>query len=275
MIQALGVSTTRLPPYLSYALGAGETTVLRMVNAYATLVNHGRKLTPTLIDYVQDRKGKVIFPENWRACGRCNAPDWDGKAMPRPLARWRQAVDAMTAFQMVHITEGVVQRGTATTLRDLGRPMMGKTGTTTGPTDVWFVGGTPQFVGGLYLGYDAPSSLGGYAQGGRIAAPIFKAFAAKAYAGLPVVPFRAPAGIRMVRVDRASGKPVFGGWPGFEDPKPATIWEAFKPQSEPRRAARGRPTLEAPKAAAERKAAAPARQRPRDSDFLQREGGIY
>jgi penicillin-binding protein 1A len=275
MIQATGVSTTKLPPYLSYALGAGETTVLRMVNAYSTLVNHGRKLTPTLVDYVQDRRGKVIFPANWRACAGCNAPDWDGKPMPRPQARWRQALDPLTAFQMVHITEGVIQRGTATTLRDLKRPIMGKTGTTTGPTDVWFIGGTPQFIGGLYLGHDQPVSLGGYAQGGRIAAPIFKAFAVKAYEGLPVLPFRAPPGIRMVRIDRGSGRPVYGGWPGFDEPKPAVIWEAFKPESEPRRARRGsREEAEAPKAATARKAVQQ-RERPRDSDFLQREGGIY
>ena len=275
MIQATGVSTTKLPPYLSYALGAGETTVLRMVNAYSTLVNHGRKLTPTLVDLVQDRRGKVIFPANWRACARCNAADWDGKAMPRPSARWRQALDPLTAYQMVHIAEGVIQRGTATNLRDLGRPIMGKTGTTSGPTDVWFIGGTPQYVGGLYLGYDAPANLGGYAQGGRIAAPIFKAFAVKAYEGLPVLPFRAPSGIRMVRIDRASGRPVYGGWPGFGEPKPAVIWEAFKPESEPRRARRGaREETDAPKAAVEKKTVQ-RRERSRDSDFLQREGGIY
>lgn len=271
-IQAMGVSTTRLPPYLSYALGAGETTVLRMVNAYAMLVNHGRAMTPTLVDTVQDRRGRVIFPANWRPCARCNLPDWDGKPMPRPVPRWRQAIDAMTAYQMVHITEGVILRGTATTLRDLGRPIMGKTGTSTGPTDVWFVGGTPQFVGGLYIGYDAPQNLGGYAQGGTLAAPIFKAFAQKAYAGLEVLPFRAPPGIRMVRIDRASGRPVSGGWPGFEEAKPAIIWEAFKPQSEPRRGSRNRDE-ELPKDA--EKKAVEKRERPRDSDFLQREGGIY
>src|SRR3546814_9591277 len=126
---------------------------------------------------------------------------------------------------MVLITEGVVERGTARTLRDLGRPMMGKTGTTTGPTDVWFIGGTPQMIGGLYLGYDNPRKLGGYAQGGTIAAPIFKAFAEKEYKGLPVEPFRAPPGIRMVRIDRRSGTPVFGAWPS-DDPLSPVIWEA-------------------------------------------------
>src|SRR5690606_747379 len=135
--------------YLSFALGAGETTVLRMVNAYSILANQGRALTPSLIDFVQDRHGKVIWPENWRPCERCNMPDWDGRPMPRPTVRARQILDPISAYQMVHILEGVVQRGTAQTLRDLGRPMMGKTGTTNGPTDVWFIGGTPQMIAGL------------------------------------------------------------------------------------------------------------------------------
>ena len=257
-------------PYLAFALGAGETTVTRMVNAYATLANQGRAHEPTLIDFVQDRHGKVILPENWRPCDGCNAPDWNGKSMPRAASRSRQVIDALTAFQMVHITEGVIQRGTATVLRDLNRPMFGKTGTTTGPTDVWFIGGTPQFIGGLYLGYDHPVSLGGYAQGGRISAPIFHQFALKAYEGLEKLPFRAPAGIRMVRIDRASGRPVYGTFPTGDDPKPAVIWEAFKPESEPRRAARR--AGPAPTAAV---TAAPKAAAPQDSDFLQREGGIY
>ncbi|MHA6723875.1 penicillin-binding protein 1A [Sphingomonas sp. RS2018] len=271
-IQRLGLSTNKFPPYLSYALGAGETTVSRMVNAYAMLVNHGRAMQPTLIDYVQDRRGKVIWPQNWRACNRCNAADWNGGAMPRPSIRWRQAIDAMTAYQMVHITEGVIQRGTATVLRDLNRPIMGKTGTTTGPTDVWFVGGIPQMVGGVYIGYDTPRNLGGAVQGGTFAAPIFKQFAEKAFAGLPVLPFRAPPGIRMVRIDRTSGKPVFGTFPTDTDPKAAVIWEAFKPQSEPRRARRTAADDALPKANETRAAHD---DRPRDSDFLQREGGIY
>ncbi|APR51229.1 penicillin-binding protein [Sphingomonas koreensis] len=272
LMQRMGVSSQKYPPYLSYSLGAGETTVMRMVNAYSILVNHGRALTPSLVDFAQDRKGKVIWPQNWRACDRCNMPDWDGKPMPRPVIRSRQVVDAMTAYQMVHITEGVIQRGTATILRDLNRPIMGKTGTSNGPRDVWFIGGTPQMIAGLYLGYDTPTNLGGYAQGGTLAAPIFKQFAQKAYEGLDVLPFTAPAGIRMVRIDRASGRRVYGAWPGA-DPKAAVIWEAFKPESEPRRRARRSDEAEAPKAEATRKAVQ--RDGPRDSDFLQREGGIY
>ncbi|GAA0726153.1 penicillin-binding protein 1A [Sphingomonas japonica] len=271
MMQKTGISQQKYAPYLAFALGAGETTVLRMVNAYSMLANNGRELKPTVIDYVQDRRGKVILPENWRPCEGCNMPDWDGKPMPRPQIRARNVMNPISAYQMTHIMEGVVQRGTATTLRDLKRPMMGKTGTTTGPTDVWFVGGTPQMIAGLYLGYDTPVSLGGYAQGGRIAAPIYKDFAVKAYEGMEVVPFRAPPGTRIVRIDRRSGRPVSSGWPS-DAPLSPVIWEAFKPESEPRRARR---RDEATKALpVEKKAAAP-RAQPRDSDFLQREGGIY
>lgn len=270
LIKALEIGDYQ--PYLSYALGAGETTVMKMVNAYAVLANNGRWHPPSLIDFVQDRRGKVIWPENWRACDGCNAPDWNGKAMPRPPLRGRQAMDAMSAFQMVHITQGVIERGTATVLRDLDRPIFGKTGTNNGPTDVWFIGGTPQMVAGLYIGYDTPRNLGGYAQGGTLAAPIWKAWAKPAFEGMPVLPFRAPAGIRMVRIDRASGRPVQGGWPGFGEAKPGLIWEAFKPQSEARRAPR-RPGPAPSATAAVR--AAPAPSQPRDSDFLQREGGIY
>ena len=170
--------------------------------------------------------------------GNCNAPDWDGKAMPRPPSRTRQLLDPMAAFQMVHIMEGVIQRGTATVLRDLNRPLFGKTGTTNGPTNVWFVGGTPDIVAGVYLGYDQPRSLGGYAQGGRISAPIWKQWAQTALKDQPKVPFVAPPGIRWVRIDRASGKPVFGVFPTSEDPKSSVIWEAFQPQTEQQRSYR-------------------------------------
>ncbi|MGI4732314.1 MAG: penicillin-binding protein 1A [Janthinobacterium lividum] len=256
-------------PYLAYALGAGTTTVGRMVNAYTVLANQGRWHDPSLIDYAQDRHGKVVFPAGWHPCDGCNAPDWNGGAMPRPGGRGRQVVDALTAYQMIHITEGVIQRGTGVGLRDLDRPMFGKTGTNSGPTDVWFVGGTPQMVGGLYIGYDHPVGLGGAAQGATLAVPIFKQFALKAYDGMEKLPFRAPEGIRMVRIDRASGRPVYGTWPNTADPKAAVIWEAFKPESEPRRVAR-----RAVSPAAATAAVRAARPKPADGD-LQSQGGIY
>jgi len=259
------------PKVLSIALGAGDTTVMRLTNAYAMLANNGKQMTPSLIDFVQDRRGKVIFRADTRPCERCNAKDWDGKAMPRPAARTKQAVDAMTAYQMVHILEGVIQRGTATALQPLKRPIFGKTGTTSGPTNVWFVGGSADLVAGLYMGYDRPRPMGGYAQGGTLAAPIFLAFAQKAMKDMPVMPFAAPPGIRMVRIDRRSGRKVFGAWPTDEF-KPAVIWEAFKPESEPRRSIR-KDEIAKPKKAD--KATGPAATSAGDSDFLQKQDGIY
>jgi penicillin-binding protein 1A len=283
-------------PYLAFALGAGDTTVLKMTNAYSMLVNQGKELKPTFIDYVQDRKGRVILPQKWKPCIGCNAKDWNGRAMPRFIAAGKQVMDPITAYQVVHMLEGVVQRGTATTLRDLDRPLFGKTGTTTGPTNVWFVGGTPHLISGVYLGYDQPRNMGGYAQGGALAAPIFKQFAKVALADEPRTPFVAPYGVRMVRIDRSSGKRVFGEWPG-DDPKSAVIWEAFKAETAPKRsvrqeelAARLASVLKQRKAAASKTAPTPrSEQQPavkadpvqgasgtkRDQDFIQEQGGIY
>ena len=270
-IETMGIG--KHEPYLSTALGAGSTTVMKLTNAYAMLVNHGRELRPKLIDYVQDRRGRVIYPEKWKPCQGCNMRDWDGKPMPRFARSGKQLMDPITAYQMVHILEGVVQRGTAVTLRDLGLPLFGKTGTTNGPKDVWFVGGTPDIVAGVYIGFDTPRDMGGYAQGGSLAAPIFKQFAIAALADRQPVPFVAPKGVRMVRIDRRSGKRIYGGWPG-DDPKSAIIWEAFKPESEPRRTIRQdeverrSPTTRTGPA---QKAAPKGRS---DQDFLEDRGGI-
>ena len=130
--------------YLSYALGAGDTTVQRMVAAYTALPNWGRKHGEgTVIDYVQDRRGKVIWRADNRPCNGCNMAEWDGKPMPRLGVSGQQVMDPRTAFQVVHMLQGVVQRGTAVRLRALNLPIFGKTGTTTGPTNAWFMGGSP------------------------------------------------------------------------------------------------------------------------------------
>jgi penicillin-binding protein 1A len=187
--------------------------------------------------------------------------------MPDPADQRQIAMDPRTAYQVTHMLEGVVLRGTARTLAPLGVPIAGKTGTTTGPRDVWFVGGTPHFVAGLYVGYDTPQNLGGWMQGGTFAAPIWKAFYQDAFKNEPQPddPFVAPPGIRMVRIDRRSGRRVYGVWPTDAALAPV-IWEAFKPDSEPRRIAR--PTVES----LEGEAGAPVHT---DSDFLRNAGGIY
>lgn len=262
-------------PYLSFALGAGDTTVLKMVNAYSMLVNHGKELRPTLIDVVQDRHGKVIFRADKRNCDRCNVPEYDGLPMPRPSPVGKQLMNPMTAYQVVHMLEGVVTRGTAQRLRDLDRPLFGKTGTTSGPTNVWFVGGTPDIVAGVYLGFDQPRNMGGYAQGGTLAAPIFKQFAQKVIAPMPKTPFVAPEGIRMVRIERSTGRRIFGQWPS-DNPKSAIIWEAFKPDTEPRRSIRQEEVASATasRRQAERRVARQKRGASDDS-FLEEQGGIY
>ncbi|MEZ5709477.1 MAG: PBP1A family penicillin-binding protein [Blastomonas sp.] len=267
-IKTMGIGDYQ--PYLAFALGAGDTTVMKLTNAYSMLVNLGQELQPTLIDYVQDRNGKTIFKADNRPCEGCNMAKYDGRPMPRIRASGKQLMDAMTAYQMVHILEGVITRGTATRLRDLDRPLFGKTGTSSGPTNVWFVGGTPDLVAGVYLGFDQPRNLGGYAQGGNTAAPIFKEFAQAILPGMPVTEFRAPQGIRMVRIDRRTGRRVYGDWPG-DDPMAAVIWEAFKPETEPRRTIRSE-ELEVVKE--EARPTGP-RRVINDNDFLQQQGGIY
>ncbi len=231
-IERVGIG--KFPAYPSTALGAGETTLVKMVSAYGALANHGRINKPTVIDYVQDRRGKVLWRADTRDCLGCNMAKWDGKPMPRFGVKGTQAMDARTAFQVMNMLRGAVSRGTATVLNSLNLPLFGKTGTTTGPKDVWFIGGTQQMIAGAYVGFDQPRDMGGYAYGGTISAPIVKSLIEKTKAKWSDLPPVAPAGVRMVRVDRFSGKRVFDGWP-TDDPKSAIIWEAFKPDTEPER----------------------------------------
>lgn len=268
-------------PFLSFALGAGETTVARMANAYSALANNGVQYPSTVIDYVQDRNGKVIWRGDKRRCDTCNMPEWDGKPMPRIQRKGKQVIDSGTAYQVVHMLEGVVTRGTAVRLRDLNLPLFGKTGTTNGPTDVWFMGGNQDLIGGVYIGYDAPRSLGGYAQGGRIAAPIFKDVIVATKPRWSNEPFVAPAGIRMVRIDRVTGKKVMGVEPS-NDPKAAVIWEAFKPDTEPRQYTaedeftRRRDALVAQiRQARQAREAATAAVAGETRDFAEEQGGLY
>jgi len=231
-IEKLGIG--KFPSYPSTALGAGETTLVKMVAAYSALANHGRLNPPTVIDYVQDRRGKLLWRADNRDCRGCNMARWDGQPMPRFGVRGAQAMDARTAFQVMNMLRGAVSRGTATVLNPLNLPLFGKTGTTTGPKDVWFIGGTQQLIAGAYVGFDQPRNMGGYAYGGTIAAPIVKSLIEKTKSKWSDLPAVAPAGVRMVRVDRRSGKRVFEGWP-TDDPRSAIIWEAFKPDTEPER----------------------------------------
>jgi penicillin-binding protein 1A len=215
-----------LPLYLSFALGAGETTLLRMVGAYAMFDNGGRKIQPTLIDRIQDRYGHTIYKHDSRECRGCDADKWADQNEPTLIDKRERVLDPMTAYQITSIMEGVVQRGTATVVKEVGKPIAGKTGTTNDEKDAWFIGFSPDLVVGVYLGYDKPRHLGRGATGGVLAAPIVRDFMKVALADKPAVPFRVPPGIKLIRVDPRSG---MRAGPGDQ----RVILEAFKPGTAP------------------------------------------
>jgi penicillin-binding protein 1A len=215
-----------LPPYLSYALGAGETTVLRMVTAYSMFDNGGRRVIPTLIDRIQDRYGHTIYKHDTRQCIGCDATKWDNNPEPTLTDKKEQVIDPMTAYQITSLMEGVVQRGTATVVREVGKPIAGKTGTTNDEKDVWFIGFSPDVVCGVYMGFDKPRHIGRLATGGHLAAPVVKDFLKIALADKPPIPFAVPPGIKLIRVNAKTGMRAGPG-----DPK--TILEAFKPGTAP------------------------------------------
>jgi penicillin-binding protein 1A len=216
----------RMLPALAMSLGSGETTVMRMVSAYSVMANGGMQITPSLIDRIQDRYGKTVYKHDQRTCEGCNAESWQGQAEPQLISNAEQVLDPMTAYQITSMMQGVVQRGTATTLAELGHPIAGKTGTTNDSRDVWFVGYTPDLVVGLYIGYDQPRTLGNGSTGGGLAAPVFKEFMADVLKDKQPVDFRVPEGMRMIAVDRQTGMQAYPGQDG-------AIMEAFKPGTGP------------------------------------------
>jgi penicillin-binding protein 1A len=206
-----------MPRFLAMSLGAGETTVLRQAAGYASFVNGGRQVTPTLIDTVQDRQGRLVWRTDMRRCEGCDAAD-PSAGPPTLTEERRQIADPVASFQMVSLLQGAVQRGTgARAGQGLNRPVAGKTGTSNDYIDNWFVGFTPDLVVAVWVGFDEPRSLGDRETGGTNAAPIFRDVIAAALQGSPAVPFRAPPGTALVRVQLENGQ---------------TILEAFRPGTE-------------------------------------------
>lgn len=214
-----------LLPLLSMSLGAGETTVMRMTAAYSMFVNGGRRIKPTLIDQIQDRSGRTIYRHDDRKCASCDSEKWDGGAAPKLAENREQVIDSLTAYQITSILEGVVQRGTAQTVKAVGKPLAGKTGTTNDAKDVWFVGFSPDLAVGVFLGFDQPKSLGSAATAGQYAAPVFRDFMQMALKDKPATPFRVPPGIKLIRVNASTGTRAGDGG--------GTILEAFKPGQSP------------------------------------------
>ncbi|QYF88272.1 penicillin-binding protein 1A [Brevundimonas sp. PAMC22021] len=213
-----------LTPNLSVSLGAGEVTPYQLTAAYAAFVNGGRRITPYLIDYVQDRDGETIFRADDRRCGDCGR-GFSGQESPKLDPRGAQVIDPITAYQMSSMLEGVVQRGTAASARGLGRWVGGKTGTTNEYRSAWFVGFTTDIVVGVFIGFDDNRPLGNGETGTTAAVPVFIDFMQTALKERPARPF--------VRPRNAIFRPVNG------------IEEAFRPGTE-RRAPPVRAPVRAP-----------------------------
>src|SRR5215204_5340462 len=216
-----------LPTYLSFALGAGETTVLRMVSAYSMFDNGGKRIIPTFIDRIQDRYGRTVYKHDQRECRGCAGGDkWANQSEPSLVDRREQVIDPMTAYQITSMMEGVVQRGTATVVKQVGKPIAGKTGTTNDEKDAWFIGFSPDLVVGVFIGYDKPRAMGKGMTGGVLAAPIFTEFMKVALKDAPPKEFQVPEGLELIPIDRRTGLRAQGGGDGV-------ILEAFKPGTAP------------------------------------------
>jgi penicillin-binding protein 1A len=213
-----------LPPFLSMSIGAGETTVLRMVTAYSMFANGGKRVKATLIDRIQDRWGNTIYKHDERICESCDAQTWSNQPEPRLVDKREQVIDPLTAYQTTSILEGVIQRGTGIAIKEVGKHLAGKTGTTNDAKDLWFVGYSPNLAFGVFMGYDKPRSLGGSAQAALYTAPIFRDFMKMALKDTPDTPFRIPPGIKLISVDVHSGMRASGA---------GSIMEAFKPGTGP------------------------------------------
>jgi len=215
-----------LPPYLANALGSYETTLIRMVTGYSEFVNGGKKISPSLIDRIQDRNGNTIWRHDGRVCDGCNLADWKGQSEPLLSDLREQIIDPRTAYQIVSLLQGVVQRGTGRSILAVGKPLAGKTGTSNDAKDVWFVGFSPDLACGVYVGFDNPRTLGHSEQGATVAAPIFRDFMKGALADAPPTPFRVASGIELIPTNAVTGQPTSAG-------DPAMIQEAYKAGTAP------------------------------------------
>jgi penicillin-binding protein 1A len=193
-----------LAPFLANALGAQETTLFKMVAAYAMFANGGERVEPTLVDRVQDRWGRTIYRHDQRDCEGCRAETLPAGEAPKITSDRERVMDAITAYQLTSMLQGVVLRGSGSGVH-LPVPVGGKTGTTNDAKDVWFIGFTSNIVAGCYMGYDQPRTLGQGAYGGTLCVPVFQAFmeqAVKKYGGTQ---FKVPPGGHFIKINRFTG----------------------------------------------------------------------
>jgi len=218
----------KLPTLLANSLGSYETTLMRMVTGYSEFANGGKKISASLVDRIQDRNGKTIWRHDERKCEGCNDGNWHSQEEPLLADTREQIIDPRTAYQIVSMLEGVVQRGTAAYAvgAQIAKPLAGKTGTSQDAQSVWFIGFSPDLAAGVYVGFDTPRTLGPHEQGATVAAPIFRDFMKEALKDAPPTPFRVAPGIEEVPIDWKGGNAVTPGTPG-------AVMEAFKAGTAP------------------------------------------
>jgi penicillin-binding protein 1A len=191
---------------LSISLGSAETTLLKLTSAYSSFVNGGKLVKPIMIDRIQDSEGNTIFNNEKRICINCDQLSFLNNNYPVIKDDFLQIFSAETAYQMTSILEGVIQNGTGRKLKELNLDMAGKTGTTNGNTDTWFIGFTSKTAIGVYVGSDNPKSLGKDETGAKTALPIFKSFVKNAIKKEEARPFKVADNILMMVIDPITGK---------------------------------------------------------------------
>lgn len=216
-----------LKPFLANALGAQETTLFKMVAAYAMFANGGERVEPTLVDRVQDRRGRTVYRHDQRVCETCGMQPLPVGQGPVIDSNRERVMDAVTAYQLTSMMEGVVQRGSGKGV-NLPVPIAGKTGTTNDAKDVWFIGYSSNIVAGCYIGFDQPRSLGDRAYGGTLCVPVFNAFMRDAVAKFGGTEFKVPPGGYWVKIDRVTGQRLADDASG-----PNVISEYFRDGTDP------------------------------------------
>ena len=200
--------------FLANSLGAEETTLYKMVAAYAMFANGGERVEPTLVDRVQDRYGKTVYAHDQRSCTDCSDANIAAGLGPRIVSDRERVMDAVTAYQLTSMMRGVVERGTAAKNINLPVPIAGKTGTTNEARDVWFVGFSSNIVAGCYIGFDQPRPMGRGAYGGTMCGPVFQRFMSKAIKKYGGGKFAVPDGCEFIKIDRTSGARLAGNASG-------------------------------------------------------------
>ena len=190
---------------LSMALGAGETTLLRLTTAYAMLVNGGKKIETSMIDRVQNRNGKTLVKHDNRICLNCLQAEWDSNLQPQIIDNRDQLIDPVNAYQVVSMLRGAVTRGTGKKVSVIKKPLAGKTGTTNDSNDTWFIGFSPDLVVGIFVGFDTPKTLGPRETGASVASPMFRDFMQLALDQSDVRPFRIPSRAKLIKVNLNTG----------------------------------------------------------------------